>query len=180
VIRPTLGSTRTTEESNYASTNDEPGDDRSGGDDRTTRAEQSNRKRRRAGRDDRPCSTESEPDQRLQCLRRHACSLSQEVRRDGRAFVAVGAWRDAPFFTDSERAALALAESVTRLNDRPDPVPDEIWDAAARHFDEPALAALILSIALINVWNRLNVSTRQVAGEWVKSAEAQTWMESGQ
>jgi hypothetical protein len=45
----------------------------------------------------------------------------------------VAAWRDAPFFTDAERAALALAEAVTRLADRPDPVPDEIWDEAARH-----------------------------------------------
>ncbi len=43
-------------------------------------------------------------------------------------------------------------------------VPDEIWNEAARHYDEPALAALVISIALINVWNRLNVTTRQVAG----------------
>jgi len=113
------------------------------------------------------------------CVDMHARYLKKSGETDERLFV-VGAWRDAPFFTDSERAALALAESVTRLSDRPDPVPDDIWDGAARHFDEPALAALILSIALINVWNRLNVSTRQVAGEWVKSAEAQTWMESGQ
>jgi hypothetical protein len=58
------------------------------------------------------------------------------------------------------------------------PVPDEIWMEAARHYDEPALAALMISISLINVWNRLNVATRQVAGEWLKSAEAQTWVES--
>jgi AhpD family alkylhydroperoxidase len=51
---------------------------------------------------------------------------------DERLF-AVAAWRDAPYFTDAERAALALAECVTRLSDRPDPVPDEIWDGAARH-----------------------------------------------
>jgi alkylhydroperoxidase family enzyme len=78
----------------------------------------------------------------------------------------VAAWRDAPYFTDAERAALSLAEAVTRLSDRPDPVPDEIWNEAARHYDEPALAALILSIATTNVFNRLNVTTRQVAGEW--------------
>jgi alkylhydroperoxidase family enzyme len=71
-----------------------------------------------------------------------------------------------------------LAESVTRLSDRPDPVPDEIWDEAARHYDERALAGLLLAISLINVWNRLNVSTRQVAGEWLKSKEAQGWLES--
>jgi alkylhydroperoxidase family enzyme len=62
---------------------------------------------------------------------------------------------------------LALTEASTRLSDRADPVPDEIWDEAARHYDEPALGALILAIALINVWNRLNVTTRQVAGsDW--------------
>ena len=84
---------------------------------------------------------------------------------DERLFT-VAAWRDAPYFTDAERAALALAEAITRLSDRPDPVPDEIWNEAARHYDEPALAALVLSIASINVWNRLNVATRQIAGEW--------------
>jgi alkylhydroperoxidase family enzyme len=62
-----------------------------------------------------------------------------------------------------------LAEAVTRLSDRPDPVPDEIWDEATRHYDERALAGLLLAISLINVWNRLNVSTKQVAGEWIKS-----------
>jgi len=73
----------------------------------------------------------------------------------------VAAWRDAPYSTDAERAALALAEAVTRLSDRTDPVPDEVWNEAARHYDGPALAALILSIALINVWNRLSVSTKR-------------------
>jgi hypothetical protein len=66
--------------------------------------------------------------------------------------------------TDAERAALALTEAATQLSDRTDPVPDEIWGEAARHYDEPALAALIINIALINFWNRLNVTTRQVAG----------------
>jgi AhpD family alkylhydroperoxidase len=78
----------------------------------------------------------------------------------------VAAWRDAPYFTDAERAALALTEAVTRLADRPDPVPDEIWDEAARHYDEQGLAALLLSIATTNVYNRLNIPTRQVAGAW--------------
>jgi AhpD family alkylhydroperoxidase len=84
---------------------------------------------------------------------------------DERLF-AVAAWRDAPYFTDAERAALALTEAVTRLSDQADPVPDEIFEEAARHYDEPALAALILSITTTNVFNRLNVSTRQVAGAW--------------
>jgi alkylhydroperoxidase family enzyme len=65
------------------------------------------------------------------------------------------------------RAALALTEAATRLSDHADPVPDEIWDEAARHYDEQALASLVIAIASINVWNRLNVVTRQVAGaEW--------------
>ena len=68
--------------------------------------------------------------------------------------------------TAAERAALALTEAVTRLDDRPDPVPDEVWEVAARHYDETALAGLVLAIASINVWNRLNVATRQPAGEW--------------
>jgi alkylhydroperoxidase family enzyme len=55
---------------------------------------------------------------------------------------------------------------VTRLSDRADPVPDEIWDEVARHYDERGLAALLLMIATTNVFNRLNVTTRQVAGAW--------------
>ena len=85
---------------------------------------------------------------------------------DERIF-AVAAWRDAPYFSDAERAALALTEAATRISDREDPVPDEIWDEAARHYDETELAGLVLAIAGINVWNRLNVATHQVAGqEW--------------
>ena len=82
--------------------------------------------------------------------------------------ITVAGWRDAPFFSAAERAALALAEAVTRLSDRPDPVPDDVWEDAARHYDAPALAALVLAIGSINLWNRLNVATAQVAGtyEW--------------
>ena len=81
---------------------------------------------------------------------------------------AVAAWRETPWFSDEERAALALTEAVTRLADRGDAVPDEVWDEAARHYDETRLGALVLAIANINVWNRLNVATRQQAGahEW--------------
>jgi AhpD family alkylhydroperoxidase len=79
---------------------------------------------------------------------------------------AVAAWRESPYFNDTERAALALAEYVTRLADRPDPVPDEVWDQAARHFDVAGLSALLLMIATTNVFNRLNVATRQRAGSW--------------
>jgi AhpD family alkylhydroperoxidase len=110
------------------------------------------------------------------CVDMHARLLKQAGETDERLF-AVAAWRDTPYFTDAERAALALTEAATRLSDRADPVPDEIWDEAARHYDEKQLAALVLAIATINVWNRLNVTTRQVAGEWMKSAAAKEWVE---
>ena len=110
------------------------------------------------------------------CLDMHARQARQAGETDERLFT-VAAWRDAPHFSDAERAALALTEAVTRLSDRADPVPDEIWNEAARHYNEQALAGLLLAIAAINVWNRLNVSTRQVAGEWLKSAEARKWVE---
>jgi len=85
---------------------------------------------------------------------------------DERLF-AVAAWRDTPYFTEAERAALALTEAVTRLADRADPVPDEIWDTVAAHYDEAQLAALVLAIAQINVWNRLNATIKQMAGgDW--------------
>jgi AhpD family alkylhydroperoxidase len=89
--------------------------------------------------------------------------LKKESETDERIF-AVAAWRETPYFTDAERAALMLAEAVTRLSDRTDPVPDAIWNEAKLHYDEPQLAALVLAIAATNVWNRLNVATRQVAG----------------
>ena len=77
---------------------------------------------------------------------------------------AVSAWRDTPYFNDAERAALALSEAVTRLADQSDPVPDTIWNEAAKHYDEKGLASLLLVISMTNVFNRLNVATRQVAG----------------
>ena len=99
------------------------------------------------------------------CVEMHANDLKKAGETDERIF-AVAAWRDAPYFTDAERAALALTEAVTRIADQPDPVPDALWDEVARHYDEQGLAALLIAISAINVWNRLNVATRQVAGEW--------------
>jgi len=90
---------------------------------------------------------------------------------------AVSAWRDTPYFTDAERAALALTEAVTRLADRSDPVPDEVWNEAKRHYNDPQLAAILLHVAVTNVWNRLNVATRQIAGEWANSPEAKKWVD---
>jgi len=100
------------------------------------------------------------------CAVQHPRIARKLGETDDRLF-AVAAWRDAPYFTDAERAALALTEAATRMSDRADAVPDETWDEATRHYDETELAALVLAIASINVWNRLNVATRQVAGqEW--------------
>ncbi|HEX3894062.1 MAG TPA: carboxymuconolactone decarboxylase family protein [Terracidiphilus sp.] len=94
--------------------------------------------------------------------------LKKAGESDARLFT-LAAWREAPYFTDAERAALALAETLTRVADRPDAVPDEIWKEAARHFSEKELAALTLSIGVTNLFNRLNIATRQVAGEWTQS-----------
>jgi AhpD family alkylhydroperoxidase len=101
------------------------------------------------------------------CVDIHSRELKAAGEPDERIFT-VAAWRETPYFTDAERAALALTEAVTRLADRPDPVPDEVWDEATRHYDEAQLASLVLSIAMINAWNRLNVATRQVTGPWVE------------
>jgi AhpD family alkylhydroperoxidase len=99
------------------------------------------------------------------CIDGGARRAKAEGETDERLF-AVAAWRDAPYFSDAERAALALTEAVTRLGDRSDPVPDDVWSEAAKHYDERALSALVLSIATTNLFNRLNVTTRQVAGSW--------------
>jgi len=99
------------------------------------------------------------------CVDMHARQMKRAGESDQRLF-AVAAWRDTPFFTDAERAALALTEALTRMADRPDPVPDEIWDDAAKHYDEKALADLVIQIGAINVWNRFNAATRQLAGQW--------------
>jgi AhpD family alkylhydroperoxidase len=99
------------------------------------------------------------------CALMHASDARKAGETDER-LDTVAAWRDTPFFTGAERAALALAEAATRLADQPDPVPDEVFQQAAAHYDELALSALLLQIALINSWNRLNVATRTVAGSY--------------
>ncbi|MBB5119703.1 alkylhydroperoxidase [Streptomyces eurocidicus] len=77
----------------------------------------------------------------------------------------VAAWREAPFFTDAERAALALTESATRLADHTGKaVPDDVWDEAADHFDEGQLSSIILMVALTNFFNRINTTIEEPAG----------------
>jgi AhpD family alkylhydroperoxidase len=99
------------------------------------------------------------------CLDIHSRALKKLGERDEK-ICTVAAWREAPYFSDAERAALALTEAETRIADRGDPVPDEVWREVTRYFGEKALAALVLSIASINLWNRLNATTRQPSGEW--------------
>ena len=77
---------------------------------------------------------------------------------------SLAAWREAPYYSDAERAALALTEAATRMADRPDSVTDAIWDEAADHFDEQGLSAIILMVALTNLFNRINVTIREPAG----------------
>ncbi len=95
---------------------------------------------------------------------------SRELENAGQSSTrinTVAAWRDVPYFSDAERAALDLTEALTGIADHPDPVPDDVWEVAAYHYDETQLAGLVLAIASINVWNRLNVATRQISGDWV-------------
>jgi AhpD family alkylhydroperoxidase len=100
------------------------------------------------------------------CVDMHSRELKNAGEPDER-ILTVAAWRDVSYFTEAERAALELTEAATRIADSADPVPDTVWDKAARHYDETQLAALVLAIAAINAWNRLNVATRQISGEWV-------------
>jgi AhpD family alkylhydroperoxidase len=120
------------------------------------------------------------------CCESGSRGLKADGESDERIF-AVAAWRETSHFNEAERAALALAEAATRLSDRPDPVPDAIWDEAAKHYDEKGLAALIMEIVVANTYNRFNVTTRQTGsrggqqggwqskqGGWTE-AEAAEW-----
>jgi AhpD family alkylhydroperoxidase len=99
------------------------------------------------------------------CVDMHARDARKADETEQRLY-AVGAWRDAPYFTPEERAALALTEAATRVQDSADPVPDAIWEEAKRHYGERELGTLVLAIAMINFWNRTNIPVKQVAGSW--------------
>ncbi|HTQ15565.1 MAG TPA: carboxymuconolactone decarboxylase family protein [Rhizomicrobium sp.] len=94
------------------------------------------------------------------CTDMHARELREAGETDERLW-SIAAWREAPYYTDAERAALALTEAATRIADRPEAVSDEIWNEAAKHYGEKALAVLVLHIGMINMWNRINVTIRQ-------------------
>ncbi|MEU6253838.1 carboxymuconolactone decarboxylase family protein [Streptomyces sp. NPDC047043] len=85
---------------------------------------------------------------------------------DAQRLHLVAAWREAKVFTEAERAALELAEQGTRIADAAGGVTDEAWENAAKHFDEDQLAALVATIALINMYNRFNVIVQQPAGDY--------------
>ena len=97
------------------------------------------------------------------CVYSGSISAKKAGESDERLF-AVAAWRETDLFTPEERAALALAESMTRLADQSDTVPDEVWEETAKHFDEKQLAGLVLWIATTNLFNRINAATKQPAG----------------
>jgi AhpD family alkylhydroperoxidase len=98
------------------------------------------------------------------CVDMHAREARESGENEERVW-AVAAGRETRYFSDAERAALALTEALTRLPDRSEQVSDdEAWEAAAEH-DETQLAALVLDIANVNLWNRLNIATRQIAGD---------------
>jgi AhpD family alkylhydroperoxidase len=78
----------------------------------------------------------------------------------------IAAWRDATVFTEAERAALELTEQGTRVADAAGGVTDDAWALAAKHYDDDQLGALVSLIALINTYNRLNIITRQPAGNY--------------
>ena len=85
------------------------------------------------------------------CLDIHSRAL-EHLGESSECIHLVAAWREAPYFSDAERAALALAEAATRLSDRPDPVPDEVWDEAARHYG--CLASHRFAVLRATEWNK--------------------------
>jgi AhpD family alkylhydroperoxidase len=100
------------------------------------------------------------------CVDMHSRALKKLGESDQRVFNAA-TWRETPYYTDAERAALALAESATRIADTCDAVPDAVWNGVTAHFNDNQIQGLVFSIALANLWNRLNVATRQITGDWI-------------
>jgi AhpD family alkylhydroperoxidase len=92
------------------------------------------------------------------CLDLHM-RTARKAGESERRLDTIGAWRDSPFFTARERAALALTEAITNVSDGP--VDDEVYAEAEREFEKPELAQLILAIIAINAWNRLAVAIRR-------------------
>ncbi|EWC64268.1 hypothetical protein UO65_0391 [Actinokineospora spheciospongiae] len=99
------------------------------------------------------------------CVDMHAHDLRADGETDERLFSVV-TWREAPFFTPEERAALALTEEATVLGR--EGVRDEVWEEAREYYDDEQLAALVVAIATINAWNRFGTILRLVPGSMRK------------
>lgn len=103
------------------------------------------------------------------CLEGHLVTGRKAGLTDSQ-IVGTAAWAESPFFDDAEKAALALTEALTRVADDSDPVPDELWEAAGRHYDESQLAGILVAVATHNLFNRINIAVREPAAEpfWTK------------
>lgn len=97
------------------------------------------------------------------CLDMHWKDLRAMGENEQRLY-SLDAWRESPFYTDRERAALEWAEAVTRIID--DHVPDAVYEQVRQHFNEKELSDLTLAVAAINAWNRLCISARIVPGSY--------------
>jgi AhpD family alkylhydroperoxidase len=103
------------------------------------------------------------------CLDMH----SKDARATGESeqrLYALNAWRETPFFSDRERAALDWTEALTLVSDTH--VPDEVFAAARAHFEENELVNLTLAVMAINSWNRLSIAFRAVPGEYKPHVQA--------
>lgn len=98
------------------------------------------------------------------CLVQHQREAREHGMREDELFSVAG-WQDAPWFTGAERSVLALTEAVTVLDTGQDAVDDALWQQVSEHLDGEQVAAVLLQIALVGVWNRVNRATRQVAGQ---------------
>ena len=103
------------------------------------------------------------------CLDMHSKDLRAKGEAEQRIYV-LDAWREAPFYTEPERAALAWAEAVTKLTEGN--VPDEIYSAARKQFSEEELIDLTLAVITINSYNRINIAFRPKVGTYQPGAHA--------
>jgi AhpD family alkylhydroperoxidase len=97
------------------------------------------------------------------CLDMHSKDARAAGESEQRLYV-LPAWREAPFYSERERAALAWAEALTQLHDHDQSVPDALYDEARAQFDEKELVELTLLVTLINSWNRINIAGRPEVG----------------
>ena len=97
------------------------------------------------------------------CLDMHSKDLRAAGETEQRLYT-IAAWREAPFYSERERAALAWAEAVTRLNDGN--VPDEVYEEARHQFSEEELIDLTVAVTTINTYNRINIAFKTPAGDY--------------